>query len=149
MRSFADIADIDHTLMQAPDQKLDSIVLDRMAIILSGTCMAHCLLLPILITLFPIVQGSLLEEESFHALFLIFVLPTSVIALFIGCRKHKHLMTAVLGMIGLTTLTLAAFWGHDWVGLTGERIMTTMGGAILALSHLSNYKHCRSVACQH
>jgi len=135
--------------MQAPDQKLDSVVLDRMAIILSGTCMAHCLILPVLITLFPIVQGSLLEEEHFHALFLVFVLPTSLIALFIGCRKHKDLLTAVLGTIGLTILTLAAFWGHDWLGLTWERIVTTTGGGILALGHLSNYKHCRSVDCQH
>jgi hypothetical protein len=135
--------------MQATDKKMDSVVLDRMAIILSGTCMAHCLLLPIIITLFPIVQGSLLEEEHFHGLFLIFVMPTSVAALFIGCRKHKHLMTAWLGTIGLTTLVIAAFWGHDWVGLNGERIMTTIGGAILALSHWFNYKHCRSIDCPH
>lgn len=135
--------------MQAPEQKLDSILLDRMAIILSGTCMAHCLILPVLITLFPIVQGSLLEEEHFHALFLIFVMPTSLVALFIGCRKHRNFLTAALGAIGLTILLVAAFWGHDWVGLSGERIITTIGGAILALGHLSNYKHCRTVDCQH
>lgn len=135
--------------MQAPNQKLDSIVLDRLGIVLSGSCMAHCLLLPIMITLFPIVQGSMLEEESFHALFLVFVMPTSIAALFIGCRKHKHLLTALFGMIGLTILTVAAFWAHDWVGLSGERIMTSIGGAMLALSHWSNYKHCRLLKCQH
>jgi hypothetical protein len=135
--------------MHQPDEKLDNIVLDRVAIILSATCMAHCLILPVLITLFPIVQGSLLEEEHFHALFLIFVLPTSVAALFIGCRKHKHLMTAVLGITGLTILTFTAFWGHDWFGLDGERVVTTIGGSILALSHWFNYKHCRSLNCQH
>ncbi len=135
--------------MQAPVQTPDSTALDRMAIILSGTCMVHCLVLPILITLFPIIQGSLLEEENFHALFLLLVLPTSVAAIFIGCRKHKNLLTAVLGVSGLLLLILAAFWGHHWVGLTGERIMTTVGGAVLSLGHLSNYRHCRSVNCQH
>ena len=36
-------------------------MLDGFAILLSGTCMLHCLALPLLVTVFPIVQGSLLE----------------------------------------------------------------------------------------
>ena len=135
--------------MQAPDQKLDNTLLDRVAIVLSGTCMAHCFLLPILITLFPIIQGSVLEEEHFHELFLLIVMPTSITALFIGCRKHKHMMTAVLGAIGMSILVLVAFWGHDWMGIDGERVASTIGGSILGLSHWFNYKQCRAVNCNH
>jgi len=135
--------------LKRDSQVLNSRLLDRLAIILSGTCMVHCLLLPVVITLFPIVQGSLLEEESFHALFLLLVVPTSVIALSIGCSKHKDLRTIALGVSGLGILTFAAFWGHDWIGYDGERIMATIGGAILATSHILNYRLCRSQDCDH
>jgi hypothetical protein len=111
--------------------------------------MIHCLLLPVLITLFPIVQGSLLEEESFHALFLLLVVPTSVIALSVGCKKHRDMRTIALGVSGLGILTFAAFWGHDLIGYDGERFMAAIGGAILATSHILNYRLCRSQDCDH
>ncbi|MBT5204976.1 MAG: MerC domain-containing protein, partial [Gammaproteobacteria bacterium] len=63
--------------------------LDKLAILLSGTCLVHCLALPLLVTLVPISQGSLLEEQTFHLLMLWIILPTSLLALTSGCWKHK------------------------------------------------------------
>lgn len=123
--------------------------LDSVAVILSGTCMVHCLALPILVTLFPIVQGSLLEEQYFHLILLGLILPTSLIALTVGCRKHKDRMTMVLGVVGLITLTFTAIFGHELFGILGERIITTLGGLILATAHIQNYRCCRKEDCQH
>ncbi len=123
--------------------------LDSLGILLSGTCMIHCLILPVLITLFPIVGGSLLEEEHFHALFLILVLPTSATALALGCRRHRDWITALVGAIGMTILILAALWGHDWIGLSGERIATMVGGVILACGHILNFRRCHELDCDH
>lgn len=102
-----------------------------------------------LVTLFPIVHGSLLEEQYFHLIMLVLILPTSLIALTIGCRRHKDVATIVLGAIGLTTLTFTALWGHAIFGFTGERVVTTVGGLILAAAHIQNYLCCRRVDCQH
>lgn len=123
--------------------------LDGMAVILSGTCMLHCLVLPLLVTLFPIVQGSLLEEKYFHLIMLVFILPTSLIALTMGCRRHRDPLTIILGTIGLTTLAITAFWGHELFGLFGERVVTTIGGLVLASAHIQNFRCCRHVDCQH
>jgi len=123
--------------------------LDGMAVILSGTCMLHCLVLPLLVTLFPIVQGSLLEEKYFHLIMLVFILPTSLVALTVGCRRHRDTLTIVLGAIGLTTLAITAFWGHELFGLSGERVVTTIGGLVLASAHIQNFRCCRHVDCQH
>ncbi len=123
--------------------------LDGMAVILSGTCMLHCLVFPLLVTLFPIVQGSLLEEKYFHLIMLVFILPTSLIALTVGCRLHRDTLTIVLGAIGLTTLAITAFWGHELFGLSGERVVTTIGGLVLASAHIQNFRCCRHVDCQH
>jgi len=123
--------------------------LDSLGILLSGTCMVHCLALPVLITLFPIVEGSLLEEEQFHALFLILVLPTSATALALGCRRHRDWITGIVGVTGMTILMLTAFWGHDWVGHSGERIVTMVGGAVLACGHILNWRRCHELNCDH
>ena len=123
--------------------------LDGMAVIFSGTCMVHCLVLPLLVTVFPIVQGSLLDEQQFHLVMLLLILPTSLIALTIGCRKHKDRLTLILGTIGLSVLTFTALFGHDVFGFQGERIVTTFGGLVLALAHIQNFRCCRSVDCQH
>ena len=123
--------------------------LDGMAVILSGTCMVHCLVLPLLVTVFPIAQGSLLDEQQFHLVMLLLILPTSLIALTIGCRKHKDRLTLVLGTIGLSVLTFTALFGHDVFGYQGERIFTTLGGLVLALAHIQNFRCCRTVDCQH
>lgn len=111
--------------------------------------MLHCFALPVMVTLFPILQGSLLDEAYFHLIMLVVILPTSLIALTIGCRRHKDMLTMTLGGLGLTILTLTALFGHAWFGLSGERIVTTIGGLILAASHIQNYRCCRKVDCQH
>jgi hypothetical protein len=123
--------------------------LDRIAIVLSGTCMLHCLALPLLVTLFPIGQGSLLEEQSFHLIMLVLILPTSLIALTIGCRKHKDVMTISLGVVGLALLTFTALFGHPVFGELGERFVTSIGGLILGAAHIQNFRCCRADACDH
>lgn len=111
--------------------------------------MLHCLALPVLVTLFPIAQGSLLDEQIFHLILLVFILPTSLIALTIGCRKHKDILTIVLGAIGLSILTFTGIFGHEVFGENGERIVTTIGGLILAGAHIQNFRICRADNCKH
>lgn len=123
--------------------------LDTAAIALSGICLLHCLALPIALTALPIFNIALLDEATFHAILLIFILPISVIALSIGCRQHKDTLTLILGLVGLGILTVMAFFGHDLVGLTGERVGTSIGGVILALAHIQNFRRCREHDCQH
>ena len=123
--------------------------LDGMAVVLSGTCMVHCFALPVLVTLFPILQGSLLEEQHFHLIMLLLILPTSLVALTIGCRKHKDQLTILLGATGLLVLSATALWGHELFGMLGERIVTTAGGFTLAFAHIQNYRCCKNDNCQH
>jgi hypothetical protein len=121
--------------------------LDGIAVLLSWACMVHCLVLPVLVTLFPIVAGSLLEEKYFHIIMLFLILPTSLFALTSGCLRHKDRLTMLLGAVGLSVLTLTALFGHTWFGLLGERLVTTAGGLVLASSHIRNFLLCRRVDC--
>jgi hypothetical protein len=123
--------------------------MDTAAVVLSGVCMLHCLALPIALTILPIVNVTLLDESTFHLIMMVVILPISVIALSIGCRQHKDKLTLILGSIGLVILTTTAIFGHDLLGLTGERIVTSIGGLILAAAHIQNYRCCRNDDCAH
>ena len=126
-----------------------STTLDKIGIFLSSICLLHCLVTPIAITLTPILSlNSFVEETLFHQLMLWLVLPTSCIALFIGCRKHRDLLIACTGILGMLILIIVAFYGHDVFGRSGEKIATSVGGVILAFSHILNYRACQARTCE-
>lgn len=117
---------------------------DRAAIGLSIICTLHCLLLPVAIAVLPALAANSLGDESFHRLLLVAVLPTSLLALTLGCRKHRNRAVLAIGLLGLAILTLTAFLGHDYLGELGEKVATITGAAIIALGHLRNQALCRS-----
>lgn len=126
-----------------------SVKLDKFAILLSGVCLVHCLLTPVLVTLLPILTTSvLLDDSMFHKLMLWLVLPTSLVALFLGCRKHKKWFIAATGALGIAILIGVAFIGHELFGITGEKVATSIGGIVLAVSHYLNYRACQSITCE-
>ncbi|MBO6555208.1 MAG: MerC domain-containing protein [Pseudomonadales bacterium] len=135
--------------MNLPSSDKHRSFLDSIAVVLSGICLLHCLALPLVLTGLPIVNTVLLDEEIFHSIMIIVILPISVIALTIGCRQHRDALTMVLGTIGLSVLTTMALFGHDVVGVTGERIVTSVGGLILAAAHIRNFLCCREDHCEH
>jgi hypothetical protein len=118
-------------------------LLDRFAILTAGLCMLHCLAMPLLLVLIPVLASTTMAENSFHRTMLLFVLPASSIALLIGCRRHKDLRVLALGLSGLAQIVAAAYFGHDWLGETGEKAITVVGSALLAAGHLRNYRLCR------
>ena len=127
---------------------INSPALDKFAIFLSGVCVVHCLITPIAITMLPLfLANSLLEDVLFHKAILWFVLPTSCIALFIGCRKHRDLLIASTGIVGMLLLVLIAFFAHDVLTPLQEKTATSVAGLILAASHLLNYKACQEQPC--
>jgi hypothetical protein len=128
---------------------IKSTSLDRLSIALSGICIVHCLLTPIALTILPILTlSSFVEDILFHQLMLWLVLPSSSIALFIGCRKHRNFGIAASGILGMLVLVLVAFLGHQILSPTLEKILTSVGGLILAYSHFLNYRACQTHPCE-
>ena len=122
-------------------------LLDKFAVTTSAFCAIHCLCLPLLLGVFPALGATLFVEEAFHVLLLWLVIPFSLVALSLGCRKHKSWLVAILGFVGLTVLILAASLGHGVLGETGERVATLLGAIVIATGHLRNYTLCRRVEC--
>ena len=121
---------------------------DKTAISLSILCALHCLALPVLVVMLPSLTAWNLASEEAHLWLLVAVIPISVYALTMGCRKHRQFNIMFLGLIGLALLIIAAWLGHDILGEIGEKTILTIGAAVIALSHLLNQRQCRRVNCE-
>lgn len=122
--------------------KKASSLLDSLAIVLSGLCLVHCLALPALIALFPLLGATLIDHETFHQLILIAVVPTTVIALGTGYYRHRSKSIAALGTVGIAALVFAAFALHAFHAHAAETWITVGGGLLLALAHTMNFRRC-------
>jgi peptidoglycan/LPS O-acetylase OafA/YrhL len=121
--------------------------LDRLAIGVSMFCLVHCLAAPLLVVLLPVMAGTLLADESFHLVLLFAVLPTSLAALWTGCRRHRDRSVLILGALGLVVLGVAAFRGRELVGETGEKLLTVCGSLLIVAGHWRNFTLCRKSVC--
>lgn len=122
-------------------------LLDRFAIGISSLCVFHCLATPVLLILIPALASTVVADETFHKVLLVFVLPASSLALLLGCRRHKDWVVLSLGTLSLALLVLIAYFGHELLGENGETVATVISSLVLAASHLRNYRLCRFDGC--
>lgn len=116
---------------------------DKFAVTLSLLCSVHCLILPLMMALLPSLAALQLNDERYHMWMLVAVIPSSVFALTMGCKQHKHYRLLVLGFIGLSLLISAVLLGEDVIGEWGEKGMTVLGAGFVAVGHLWNYRLCQ------
>ena len=131
------------------------IYFDRFAIALSSICAIHCVALPIVASISPLLfstidHGNTLHEFWFHQFILIFILPISIFALIAGYRCHKQLIPMLIGGIGLFILVFTAIFAgtlisNNVIPHEGETWLTVTGGIIHAIGHLQNVFATRSV----
>ena len=122
--------------------------LDGLAIAMSVACVMHCLMLPVLVVLFPILGSTVMANESFHGLLLFLIIPSSLLALYMGCRQHGDGWVLALGITGLVILAAAAALGTEALGVEGEKALTGLGGTVLAIGHWKNFRRCRTRRCE-
>lgn len=118
-------------------------ITDKFAISLSLLCAMHCLALPVMLVLLPSLTALQLDNEAFHHRMLVAVLPTSIYALVMGCKKHKRYQLLFLGFTGLTLLVLAVLLGEDITGEYGEKTLTVLGATLIASGHYLNFRLCQ------
>lgn len=118
---------------------------DYTSISLAGLCVVHCLLAPVALILLPVLGSTFIFEESFHELLLFLVIPASVVAIFLGCRRHRDFNVIMLGILGLCFLLAGAFMATGYQ----EYVFTFIGAFLMISGHLRNFRLCRKYCCDH
>lgn len=120
------------------------ILSDKAAIGISLLCTMHCLALPLLIVLLPNLSVLNLTDEAFHTWMIFAVVPISIYALTVGCKKHKHYRLLAFGLLGVTLLILAVTLKEVLLNEMWEKTLSVMGAAIIAYGHYKNYRLCQN-----
>ena len=104
-------------------------MLDRVAIGLSGLCLAHCLATTVFFALLSAAGG--LVHHSIHEVGLLIAILLGVLTLGRGIWEHGFMMPSAIGALGLGVMAGALTLPHDG----SETVYTILGVAILALGH--------------
>lgn len=107
--------------------------LDRVAIALSGLCVAHCLATSVLLALMS-AAGGVLGNPIFHEMGLASAILLAAVALGRGALAHGLLLPTAIGSLGIGVMGGALTLPHGG----GETMGTMIGVALLACAHLLN-----------
>jgi hypothetical protein len=122
-------------------------ILDKTGIWLSGLCMVHCILTPIVLILLPMMTFA--KSEWVH-LVLAGVLPIIAFGAFIpGVRRHKDWAVIKIGLVGLALIIFAALDPFHWLNEITEGAVTSVGSLSLILAHLRNRRNVHCVDPSH
>ena len=105
--------------------------LDKMAIGLSGLCLAHCLATAVVLT-FVASAGSVFFHPAFHEIGLVLAMGLAALALSRGVIVHGYALPAWVGSLGLGVMAGALTLPHEG---GGEAIYSIIGVLIVALGH--------------
>jgi hypothetical protein len=112
---------------------LHSRSLDRLAIVLSGLCLVHCLATAVLLGMLS-AAGGLLGSPIVHEVGLSLAMILGSFALGRGIVEHGFMMPSAVGSMGLGVMAGALSLPHDG----NEALYTVIGVGVLALGHQLN-----------
>ena len=112
---------------------------DKAGIGVTLVCLVHCLLLPLLATMFPFLGAG--HFEVGHVVLALIAIPIGVAALIPGFRRHKQIFVPLSGFVGLNFLVGSEAYGH-LLGLHSESFLSVIGALLLLGAHLANWHLC-------
>ncbi len=108
---------------------------DRLAILVSGICVVHCVASAVLVAVLSAFGGFLLDP-IFHEVGLVLAIALGALGLGRGALQHGNLWPIAVGSVGLGIMAGAMTLPHDTgLGHAGEAFWTIVGVGILALGH--------------
>lgn len=110
---------------------------DASAVGLSALCLVHCLALPALALLLPVL-GVWARAEWVHVAFVLIAAPIAALAFFDpSARRPRSWPLAIAALLGLGLMTAGAL---ELPAPAYERVLTLAGGALLAGAHIANWR---------
>ncbi|BFT28978.1 hypothetical protein D210916BOD24_01540 [Alteromonas sp. D210916BOD_24] len=117
--------------------------LDRLGIWVSSLCALHCLALPVLVPLLPLIGSSFFAQVWFERTILTFSMLLGAVALLSGAlRYHGKYYPLVLLFSGG-----AIYWNKDILGHHYEPFTIAFGALLIVAGHWVNMRLYRQCKC--
>ncbi|QJB70794.1 MerC domain-containing protein [Parasphingorhabdus halotolerans] len=112
---------------------------DRIAVMISGLCLVHCISTILFVALLSSAGGVFLDPLV-HEIGIGIAIALGMFTLGRGVLDHGYVMPAALGGLGLGMMMGAITLGHGGDHGGAEVIYTMLGVGVLALGHDLNYR---------
>ena len=125
--------------------------MDKLGIWVSGLCALHCLLLPLMLPVLPLIASSFLADAWFERTILSLSLIIGLTALLVGFFKYHRQLFPLYALISGGII----YWNKDIFGHEYEPVTIAVGASLIIAAHLINLKLCRACKqceapeCQH
>ena len=117
--------------------------LDKVGACLSFACAIHCIAMPFLITLLPLLGLGILAHSSFETFMFITTISLASASLCWGTYVHRETRVLLFVAAAVILFYIGGFSAHS----THEAVYVGFGGLCLAVGHYINLKLCKS--CRH
>lgn len=114
-------------------------ILDKLGIWVSSLCALHCLALPVVVPLLPLIGSTFFAQLWFERTILSISLVIGTVALLSGALKYhgRFYPIALLATGGLI------YWFKDIFGENGEPFTIAVGAMLIVAGHWINMRLCR------
>lgn len=100
-------------LLRFDNESQTRIMTDRFGMMLSVLCMVHCAAMPFVLAWLPMLGASWLADETAHRWLAGGAMLLGAMAFWPGYRMHRKWGVLLLGLLGLSLITHAAFAHED------------------------------------
>ena len=115
-------------------------MLDRIGIAATSLCALHCILLPIILPLLPLLGLSFLADHTWEHIFLLLTAVFGSVAIFSGFKRyHKRLYPFYLLYLGVVI-----YWMKHDFSQELEPFFIVGGAGFIIAAHFINIKLCNS-----
>lgn len=115
---------------------------DYAGIAASALCLVHCLAMPLLLAVFPLLGlGS--EHHGLHDVLLLGVTVPVLLALVPGWLAHRDPAPLLLGLTGLGALLVAVLFAGPAFGQGAETVLAVLSSVLLIAAHRRNHRFCK------
>lgn len=116
---------------------------DGLGMAASSLCIAHCILMPLVIGLLPAVGLGFLAGERAHQYLLLSILLLAALSFSQGYQVHRRKHVLGLMAAGLGLLSFAVF-AEGLLSETWLAGVTVVGGLAMVSAHWQNRSFCKS-----
>jgi hypothetical protein len=113
---------------------------------LSGLCMLHCLVFPLLVSFAPAILRELPGDDVTHRALAIGIALAGGLAFRSGYKVHRKSWILYLFLLGIALISAAAALGEPVLSAYGEAGITVCGSLLLITAHWCNRSFCHSCA---
>lgn len=112
---------------------------DRVGLWLSGVCVVHCLLTPIIVAVLPMGSSFLDLDTWTHWVLGLLLIPTVFIGVRSSIKNGRPARIRGYFFLGGLLVFLGLLAG-EYSGEFAESILTIIGGILLVIGHWQNWK---------